>query len=131
MSAAEVYEPASFVLEATGGRPLTINQVAKMHRQAWASHTRITREEWWALALQARLPRMQRAVVEVTPLHQTFRSPQDVAACAPAAKAAIDGLVTAGVLPDDNPEHLLAVTFLPPDVCGVDGLRIRITKVAA
>lgn len=39
---------------------------------------------------------------------------QDVAACNPAVKAAIDGLVDAGVIPDDKPEFLHSVEFLQP-----------------
>jgi len=30
--------------------------------------------------------------------------------------------------PDDNPNHLTAVTFHPPDICGIDGLRLTITN---
>lgn len=116
-------------LEATGQRPLTVNRVTTLHRQQWATHTRATRELWWGIAKQARTPRLQRARITATPLHADGRSPQDVAACVPETKAAIDGLVDAGVLPDDSPAHLLSLTFLPPDVCGVDGLRIAIEAV--
>lgn len=36
------------------------------------------------------------------------------------------GLVDAGVLPDDGPAHLVRLTFLPPDICGHDGLRLTV-----
>lgn len=38
----------------------------------------------------------------------------DVAACNPAAKAAIDGIVDGGILKDDSPQYLHSVTFLQP-----------------
>jgi hypothetical protein len=44
-------------------------------------------------------------------------------------KAAIDGIVDAGVLDDDNPDHLLYVTFYPVEVIGRDGLRLTITEI--
>lgn len=119
----------SFTLESTGRRALTVNMVARIHRQQWAAHTRTTRELWWGIAKQAKAPKLQRAHIVATPLHCDGRSPQDVSACCPETKAAIDGLVDAGVLPGDGPAHLLSLTFLPPDVCGVDGLRIRVEEV--
>jgi len=44
----------------------------------------------------------------------------------PAVKATIDGLVDGGLIPDDTPDHLVALTFLPPDVCGRNGLRVEV-----
>ena len=118
----------SWTLEDHGARPLTTNRVARLHRHQWANHTRQVRETWAWLALQARVPRLTAAVITATPLHANRRSPQDVAACAPEVKAAVDGLVDAGVLDDDDPEHLLELAFRPPDICGSDGLRLRILE---
>lgn len=116
----------SWTLEDHGARPLTTNRVAHLHRQQWANHTRQVRETWAWLALQSRVPRLPQARIVATPLHANRRSPQDVAACAPEAKAAVDGLVDAGVLDDDDPQHLLELAFTGPDVCGIDGLRLVI-----
>lgn len=115
-------------LRHTGERPLTINRLVNMHRMAWAAHTAATRKLWWALAREAHLPHLHRARITVLPLHADRRSPQDAAACAPAAKAAIDGIIDAGVLPDDGPAHLLAVTFLQPLICGDNGMHLRIEE---
>jgi hypothetical protein len=52
--------------------------------------------------------------VIVTPYLADRRGQQDCAACAPCAKAAIDGLVDAGLWPDDTAEWITRVTFLPP-----------------
>jgi hypothetical protein len=121
--------PRSWHVEATGARPLTVNRVATLHRHAWAQLTKATRAEWYWLGKQAEVGPCLAVVLTVTPLHTDRRSPQDVAACAPHAKAAIDGLVDAGLIPDDSPQHLLSVTFLPPLICGVDGLAIDIQEV--
>lgn len=120
----------SWVLEDTGARPLTINRVINLHRQQWAAITKVERRKWAVLARAGRVPALHQARVTVTPLHANRRSPQDAGACAAAAKAAIDGLVDAQVLPDDSPAHLLALTFLAPDVCGRDGMRLAIEEVA-
>ena len=50
---------------------------------------------------------------------------QDVAACVPAVKAAIDGLVDAGVLIDDAPQHLKAIVFAQPQK-GKPALKLEI-----
>lgn len=113
----------------TGTRPLTVNEVARLHRQQWATHTRRVREQWHWLTLSQRVPRLERALFVVLPLHKDRRSPQDPGACAPEAKAAIDGIVAAGVLPDDSARHVVSVIFLGPHVAGVDGLTVRVREV--
>jgi len=119
-----------WVLEDRGERPLTVNALVNMHRMSWAAHTQGIRRLWWGLTKEAKIPALDACTVTVQPLHATNRSPQDVAACAPHAKAAIDGIVDAGVLPDDDATHLVAVTFLPPlRDCGIDGLRITVAEV--
>jgi hypothetical protein len=62
----------------------------------------------------------------VIPLHKNGRSPQDTGACFPAAKAAIDGLVDAGVVEDDTAKQVVQIDFHAPLVDGVDGLRLMI-----
>jgi hypothetical protein len=42
---------------------------------------------------------------------------------------AIDGLVDAGVLPDDDPTFVRSLTFHPPEIGGLDGLRLEIEEV--
>ena len=50
----------------------------------------------------------------------------DTGACIGAAKAAIDGLVDAGVIPGDGPKYVRRLTFLAPVVTGTDALVLRI-----
>lgn len=118
----------SWTIEDTGSRPLTLNAARKMNRYEWAAHTKATRGVWFILTRKAGVPAIDCATITVEPLHKNFRSPQDVSAAAAGAKAAIDGIVDAGVLADDDPTHLLAVTFLPPHICGRDGMRLTITE---
>lgn len=120
-----------FTLVDDRGRPYTINQVAKDGRWKWRAHTATTRQFWWALGNNYHVRSIHRrhihqVRIEATPLHKDGRSPQDIGACAPHVKAAIDGLVDAGLIPDDNPKHLTLLTFDPPRVCGIDGLELRI-----
>lgn len=116
----------TWTIESVGERPLTVNKVTRLHRQAWAKITAQTRTEFWLLTKSAKIPHLDRASFVVTPLHANGRSPQDIAACAPAAKAAIDGIVDAGVIDDDNPKHVAGILFLAPEVGGRDGLRVEI-----
>lgn len=114
----------------TEHRPMTTNKARTMHHQSYGKHIKAVREAWADHARNMQVPPFKRARFTVTPLHSTKASPQDVAACAPEFKAALDGLVDAGVLPDDSAEYVVAVEFLKPWVCGSNGLRIRITEVA-
>lgn len=94
-------------------RPLTLNAERAAH---WRQH-RATTAEWreafaW-LARAKHVPRLDRIQVTVTPVLADRRS-QDVGACFPSVKAAIDGLVDAGVIPDDTPAHMARLTFEAP-----------------
>lgn len=95
-------------------RPWSMND----ERKAGSWHRRDGRvREWreffcWE-AKRLHVPKMD--VVTVVALPEMARGRlQDVANCFPAVKAAIDGLVLAGVLVDDDPKHLIALTFLAP-----------------
>ena len=66
--------------------------------------------------------------IEIIPLHKDRRSPQDVASCAPAAKAVLDGYVKAGGLPDDSPQYVCSIIFRQPWVCGANGLRMIVRE---
>jgi hypothetical protein len=131
----------SVTITSIGGRPLTVNAIVNLHRMQWAKKTKEIREEFALRAFAERNARpaanekasrrktMFDAIhVEATPLHRDGRSPQDVAACAPHVKAAIDGLVDGGLIEDDDATHLHSITFRPPCICGEDGLRLVITE---
>lgn len=106
-------------------RPWTANSArAAKHWSVNSTRTKAWREAFARLA--ADVGPIGPAVLVVTPYLRDRRHRQDVAACAPAAKAAIDGLVDAGVWPDDTAEWVTAVTYMPPVYGQGDGLELRI-----
>lgn len=129
-AAALLATPRVWILEDLDtGRPFTINRLASVHRLTWASHTAASRNRWKHHAINAAVPLLDRVTVTVTPLHKNHRTAQDPGACAPEAKAAVDGLRDAGVLVDDTGRYVASILFLPPEIVGHDGLRIRIEEV--
>lgn len=79
------------------------------------SKTRAMTAEWrewfWVIGLQSKV-KMQTAHLEV---EVVMRHPvADTGNCYPSFKAALDGLVDAGVLPDDTPAHVLSLKFYAP-----------------
>lgn len=115
----------TWYLEVHGKRPTTLNQERKTNN--WGR--RATDTKWWRTqfcdaAIEAGIPEYEQIRIAVVPLHKNGRSPQDTGACFPAAKAAIDGLVDAGVVADDTATQVIQIDFHAPLVDGVDGLRI-------
>jgi len=60
--------------------------------------------------LEAKIPRLEKIGISATPVMPDRRF-QDTAACNPAVKAAIDGIVDSGVIPDDTWDHLGFINF--------------------
>ena len=111
------------------GRPPTINRMyglTPFAKNRLVTTWRQTATVLWRQQLIPGRRFLSPIRVVATPLHRDRRSPQDVGACAPALKAAIDGLRDTGALADDDPAHLHAVTYLRPEVVGADGLRIEV-----
>lgn len=105
-------------------RPWTLNEERAGNRFQRAKQTKQWREYFYFLAQSQKIPQMTDCVITVTPFQARGRM-QDVAACVPAVKAAIDGLVDAGVLIDDAPTHLKAIVFKQPEK-GTPALRLEI-----
>lgn len=93
-------------------KPWSLNQERTKH---WAWR-RERVEEWksafYWLAKDARVPTLERITVSVDV--EMPGNVQDTCNAYPAVKAAIDGLVAAGVIPDDTPQHVVAITFTAP-----------------
>lgn len=102
----------SWVLEYQA-RPLTLNAERAGHWRAHRAATAEWREAFAWLARAQHLPRLCRIQVTATPVLADRRG-QDVGACFPSVKAAIDGLVDAGVVPDDTPAHVARLIFEAP-----------------
>ena len=93
-----------------------------------AAKVRDMRDSFGWLAKAEQVPALPAIKVYATPRAKDRRWKQDVGACFPAVKAAVDGLVDAGVLPDDNPQFVRALTVFPAEIGDVDGLRIVIEE---
>jgi crossover junction endodeoxyribonuclease RusA len=93
-------------------KPLTVNKERAGNRWDRAAHVKEWREAFAWIAKKERIPKMQWITVSAQPSQKRGRL-QDVAACLPSVKAAIDGIVDAGILPDDSGEYVRMVTFLP------------------
>ena len=120
-----------YALELHGQRPWTSNAERTWHHMKRASKVKDQREAFGWLAKAHEVPKLKTAVVHATPLAKDRRWKQDVGGCFPAVKAAIDGLVDLGVLEDDNPTFLKALTFYPAEIGDVDGLRIELVEVVS
>ena len=116
------------------GTRLTSNQ-----RPHWSTRARIT-AEWRALAAtqarSARIPPLDRALIVVHWIPAT-RHRHDPCNAYPMIKASVDGIVDAGVLPDDDAAHLDGpdmrlgpVTPVGPRMRGYATLRIVIVELA-
>lgn len=120
-----------WTLQFVGERPPTMNRHRMLHPHKRAQVDKHWRQEFARLASEAGMPALTSIDVTAIPLHSDRRSPQDVAACCPAVKAAVDGLVDAGVIPDDDGRYFHSLRFLPPVICGENGLQLVIEGRAA
>ena len=109
-------------------RPWTANAERTWHFQKRARVVREARERFVWLARSERIPPLQRISVAAVPLVKNRRSMPDVGACFPAVKAAVDGLVDAGVIPDDSPQHVHSISFYAPLVGDLEGLRLVVIE---
>lgn len=94
-------------------RPWSLN--AERGRSHWAQARKDTaewRQAFFVLGRQQRDARFTRVTVTVETVMKGRLA--DTGNTYPAAKAALDGLVDAGVLPDDTPDVVRALTFLAP-----------------
>ena len=108
-------------------RPPSLNVVLN-HRNRWvrATLTKEWRNKFAELATDAGIPPLHSIHITAIPHLKNRRSMPDTGACLLAVKAAIDGLVDAGVLPDDGPDHVRTLLFVAPAVTGVDALELEV-----
>ncbi len=109
-------------------RPWTANSERRWHHHQRAAAVRRWRSAFALLAREAHLPRLDSIEVTVVPYLARRRGLQDVAGCFPSAKAGIDGLVDAGVIVDDTPDHLVSLTFKTPIIGKGDALELVIAE---
>lgn len=112
------------------GRVSTVNKMMRAQHFRRAEHDALWRTNTCWEAVQAEIPKLAKVKITACPWLKGKRS-QDVAACLPSVKAAIDGLVDAGVLTDDTPAYVLSLSFLPPSLqAEVDELVLTIEEAA-
>lgn len=106
----------------------TLNKERTVHHMKRAKIVKEWRAAFCDLAQEAMMPRLEVIEVVVTPHVLNAKYRQDVGACFPLVKAAIDGLVDAGVLIDDNAKIVVKLTFLTPQF-GKDALELTVIPV--
>ncbi len=94
-------------------RPWTSNAQRQMNHYRQAELVKEWRHAFATLAREAKVPALG-AIRITAQSHLVGRRSRDWLAEAPAIKAAVDGLVDAGVIPDDDPTHMLGGTILAP-----------------
>lgn len=108
-------------------QPWTANAEHRMYHMERARHVAEWRQAFAVLARSAHLPKLDRARIIVCPIQQRGRL-ADHGAYWPPAKAAIDGLVDAHVLDDDDPLHVVEVVWRAP-ARGPWALRLVVEEV--
>lgn len=110
-------------------RPWTTNSERRWNRYRRAEEVKEWRGAFQLLARNAQIPALTKIAVHATPI-MPDRNFQDTAACNPAVKAAIDGIVDAGVIPDDTPEFLEYIRFNPCEYDkGKPALRVEVIEL--
>jgi hypothetical protein len=110
---------------------LTVNKERSTHWSTRSSVVKAWRDAFAWLALTSKLPTngsVGPCHIDAVPLTARRSGRQDVGACLPVVKAAIDGLVDAGVWPDDTPDHVLSIRFWPQQKASDQGVRIVISE---
>lgn len=120
----------SYVLTYEERPDFTLNKERTVHHMVRAKIVKEWRAAFCDLAKEAMMPSMEQVEITIQPYVLNAKYRQDVGACFPQVKAAVDGLVDAGVLIDDNAKIVVKLTFLAP-LFGKDALEMTVTEVSA
>lgn len=107
-------------------RPRSLNAERSAHWTLHRAQTTAEKMAWMAEAKNAHVPPLH--AVEITAQPNYADHPQDTGNCYPSVKAAIDGLVLAGVIPDDTGQYVLSIKMLAPGSTPVDALTLLIEE---
>lgn len=109
-------------------RPITMNWIyGRANRAQRNNANKEWRDAFMWLAVEQKIPPLERIQILAWPMLRDRRI-QDVGACFPAIKAAIDGLVDAGVVPEDEPRYVTMIAMGPPVQETYDALRIQVIE---
>lgn len=106
-------------------RPWTVNAERTWHYHKRAKLVKEWRDAFCEITQNCNVPPLSAISLRVQPYLRDNRV-QDLGACFPAYKAALDGIVDAGVVPDDTPEYVKFVIFYAPIVGEGDGLTVTV-----
>jgi hypothetical protein len=95
------------------GKLVSLNHERKIHHMARAEAVKQWRTDAFFEAKAAHLPHLEKVSIIGSPFQHGNRL-GDAGNHLPALKAAIDGLVDAGVLDGDGPDHVTALTMMAP-----------------
>lgn len=112
---------AAYVVALPAGMKL-LNANDRVHWRTRARITKALREAAAATARAAHIPPQERITIRAV-LHPHDKRRRDPHNWYPSYKAAIDGVVDAGVIPDDNGKHLVSIEV-------VLGSPVRHTQIA-
>ena len=115
------------------GRPFSLNAERSKHHYKVAEMKKYVRFSAKTMAIHEmgairRRPFFEKVGIDVYPYAKDRRYRQDVGNCYPTAKAIIDGLVDAGVIADDNDQHLVWLRFFPHQF-GKDQMVLIVSEV--
>lgn len=119
--------PRTWTVELPAGLPL-LNANKRAHWSVRRDRTKAIRAAAWAQARKTGVPRLDRAHI-VCEYRPPDRRRRDVANWAPSAKAAVDGVVDAGVLADDSDEYLIGPDMRIGDVIKGGQLVLHVTEL--
>lgn len=106
-------------------RLLTTNAERSLHWSRRAEVVKLWRQASSVLARHEKMPRFERAEVGFA-IHQARGKLADAGAHHPVTKAVLDGLVDAGVLASDDPNHVVSVLEYSPERAGADAVIVRL-----
>jgi hypothetical protein len=130
-------EPVTLSL--VGYMPMLVNEAYRKPFYRRAEHDALWKQHFSALAETEGIGDLGAVMIEVLHVKGHGRTGRgklpDIGACYPAVKAAVDGLVDAGVLADDDGRHVRSLVFYPPEWGEEDEVRLVLhpidTEVAA
>ncbi len=108
------------------GKPWGLNEERTQHWNVRDQRTAEWRDAYKKLARYLKVPQMKAITIEVQ--HFYKRTRMDPVAIMPAYKAALDGIVDAKVIADDDGRYVKSVLFLPPEKAEKDGLALIIEE---
>lgn len=100
-------ESTTYVVALPAGMKL-LNANDRVHWRTRARITKALREAAEESALAAHIPPQERITIQAV-LHPHDKRRRDAHNWYPSFKAAIDGVVDAGVIPDDDGKHLISI----------------------